>query len=281
MTNKTLIGTAYDGQVRFIISDTKELVQYMHEINGTSKTAIAALGRAVTIAALMGLQLKDDQKVSTIIKGDGELGQIIADADSNGNVKGLVSNPYVDLPLNEKGKVDVSGAVGKTGTLKVIKDLNLKEPFIGEVNLISGELAEDFTYYFSASEQIPTAISAGVLIDTDYTIKTAGGLIVQIMGGANNDVVDKLEKAVLELKPLTTLLIDYTLEEILSEMFKSEYKVLEEENIEFICDCSEDKFIRGIKMLPVSDIIDIKKDKIAKVKCDFCQTEYEIETDKL
>lgn len=281
MTNKTLIGTAYDGQVRFIISDTKELVQYMHEINGTSKTAIAALGRAVTIAALMGLQLKDDQKVSTIIKGDGELGQIIADADSNGNVKGLVSNPYVDLPLNEKGKVDVSGAVGKTGTLKVIKDLNLKEPFIGEVNLISGELAEDFTYYFSASEQIPTAISAGVLIDTDYTIKTAGGLIVQIMGGANSDVVDKLEKAVLGLKPLTTLLIDYTLEEILSEMFGSEYKVLNEENIEFICDCSEDKFIRGIKMLPVSDIIDIKKDKIAKVKCDFCQTEYEIETDKL
>lgn len=205
MSNPVLKGLAFNDEVRFMIVDSTELVNTIHKNLITSPVASAAIGRSASITGLMGLMLKGDETVSTMVKGDGPIGQIITVADANGKVRATCSNPHIDIPLKDNQKLDVSGAVGN-GVLKVVKDLKLKEPFNSEIDLISGEIAEDYTYYFSVSEQIPTAISAGVLVDIDYTIKSAGALIIQLMPNASEETIDKLENLVMNLVPISTLL---------------------------------------------------------------------------
>lgn len=273
-------GLGFGGQVRFFITDSKQLVQELNEINQTSPVAIAALGRSVTITSLMGLMLKGDEKLSTTIAGDGPVGKIIAVANGKGEVKATIANPRVDIPLKENGKLDVSGAVGN-GYLQVVKDQGLKDPFVGQTELVSGEVAEDYAYYFMKSEQIPTAISAGVLVDVDYSIKAAGALVVQLLPDASEAVISRLEYVFAELKAMTTLLQTYSLEEILDAVFDGNFEVLEESDIKMVCDCSYEKFEDGIKMLPPADLIEVKQDEYAEVICNFCHKKYKIKTREL
>lgn len=273
-------GLAMNGQVRFFITDSKQLVEELNQINTTSPVAAAALGRSVTITALMGLMLKGTDKLSTTIAGDGPVGKIITVANGKGEVKATISNPHVDIPLKENGKLDVSGAVGG-GYLQVVKDQGLKDPFVGQTELVSGEIAEDYAYYFMKSEQIPTAISAGVLVDVDYSIKAAGAFIVQLLPDASEEVIQRLEYVFTELKPMTTLLQTYTLDEILDAAFDSRYEVLKETEIKIVCDCSYEKFEDGIRMLAPADLIEIKQEEYAEVVCNFCHKQYNIDTKNL
>lgn len=273
-------GLGFGGEVRFFIVDSKSVVEELNQINKTSPVAIAAMGRSVTITALIGLMLKGEDKLSVTISGDGPIGKIIAVANGEGEVKATISNPYVDIPLKPNGKLDVSGAVGN-GTLQVVKDQGLKDPFVGQTELISGEIAEDFAYYFLQSEQIPTAISAGVLVDVDYSIKAAGALIVQLLPGASDETISKLENVFANLKPMTTLLQEFSLEQILDAVFDSNFEVLKEGAIKRVCDCSYEKFETGIRMLSPADIIEVKKDPYAEVICNFCRKEYKIDTSNL
>ncbi len=276
----TLQGTGFDNQVRFFITNSTEVVEELNQINNASPVAIAALGRSATITSLMGLMLKRDEKISTTINGDGQVGKIICSANSSGNIKATTANPNVNIPLKENGKLDVSTAVGN-GFLQVVKDQGLKEPFVGQTELISGEIAEDYAYYFMKSEQIPTAISAGVLVDVDYTIKAAGAIIVQLMPNASDAVIDRLEYVFSDLKPITTLLQTYSLEQILDAVFDRNFKVLSKHNITMKCDCSYEKFENGIKMLSPADIIEVKQDEFAEVICNFCHKKYSIKTENI
>ncbi len=273
-------GLGFGGQVRFFITDSKQLVEELNQINKTSPVAAAALGRSVTITSLMGLMLKGDEKLSTTINGDGPVGKIIAVANGKGEVKATIANPHVDIPLKENGKLDVSTAVGN-GYLQVVKDQGLKEPFVGQTELVSGEVAEDYAYYFMKSEQLPTAISAGVLVDVDYTIKAAGALIVQLLPDATEEVITALEHVFTDLKPMTTLLQSFDLEQILDAVFDGDFEVLQETNVKMVCDCSYEKFEDGIRMLSPKDIIEVKQDEFAEVTCNFCHKEYKIETKNL
>lgn len=273
-------GLGFNGQVRFLITDSKQLVEELNQINKTSPVAAAALGRSVTITSLMGLMLKGTDKLSTTIAGDGPVGKIIAVANGKGEVKATISNPHVDIPLKENGKLDVSGAVGN-GYLQVVKDQGLKDPFVGQTELVSGEIAEDYAYYFMKSEQVPTAISAGVLVDVDYSIKAAGALIVQLLPDASEEVIQRLEYVFTELKPMTTLLQTYTLDEILDAVFDGRYEVLKETDVKMVCDCSYEKFEDGIRMLSPADIIEVKQEEYAEVICNFCHKQYHIETKNL
>lgn len=273
-------GLGFNGQVRFFITDSKQLVQELNEINQASPVAIAALGRSVTITSLMGLMLKGEDKLSTTVAGDGPVGKIISVANAKGEVKATIANPHVDIPLKENGKLDVSGAVGQ-GYMQVVKDQGLKEPFVGQTELISGEIAEDYAYYFMKSEQLPTAISAGVLVDVDHSIKAAGALIVQLLPDASEEVIQRLEYVFTELKPMTTLLQTYDLEQILDAVFDGKFEVLHETDVKMTCDCSYEKFEDGIKMLAPADIIEVKKDQYADVVCNFCHKQYRIETKNL
>ncbi len=273
-------GLGFDGQVRFFITDSKQLVEELNQINKTTPVAAAALGRSVTITSLMGLMLKGDDKLSTTINGDGPAGKIISVANGKGEVKATISNPHVDIPLKENGKLDVSGAVGN-GYLQVVKDQGLKDPFVGQTELVSGEIAEDYAYYFMKSEQLPTAISAGVLVDVDYTIKAAGALIVQLLPDATEEVIAALEHVFTDLKPMTTLLQSFDLDQILDAVFDGNFEVLQETEVKMVCDCSYEKFEDGIRMLSPKDIIEVKQDEFAEVICNFCHKEYKIETKNL
>ncbi len=281
MKNKVLTGLGFNDEVRFFIIDSKELVNELADINQTSPVCSAAIGRSATITAIMGLMLKDKQNVTTILDGHGPAGQIITIADSHGKVRATMNNPHVDIPLKENGKLDVSGAVGNEGMLKVIKDLQMKEPFVGSAPIISGEIAEDYTYYFSVSEQLPTAISAGVLVDVDYSIKSAGALIIQLLPNTSDATIDKLEAAFKSLKPMTTMLLDMNLEEILTATFGEEYRILDEKNVYYECSCSEDKFIDGLRLLSKDEITEIKEEDEIECVCNFCHKKYDIKTEDI
>lgn len=273
-------GLGFGSQVRFFITNSKELVEELNQINKTSPVAIAALGRSATITSLIGLMLKGDEKLSTTINGDGPVGKIICVTNGKGEVKATIANPHVDIPLKENGKLDVSGAVGN-GYLQVVKDQGLKDPFVGQTELVSGEVAEDYAYYYMKSEQIPTAISAGVLVDVDYAIKSAGALIVQLLPEATEEVISQLEHVFTNLKPMTTLLQEHELESILDAVFDGDFEVLDETEIKMVCDCSYEKFEDGIKMLAPNEIIEIKQERYAEVVCNFCHKQYQIDTTKL
>ncbi|MBD2872640.1 Hsp33 family molecular chaperone HslO [Paenibacillus sp. IB182493] len=199
-------GTAWDGKIRVFAARTTQLVDDHRQRHGTYPTATAALGRTLTAGVIMGAMLKGDEKIMIQVKGDGPLGQIVVDANANGEVRGYVDNPETHLPSNAQGKLDVAGAVGKSGHIHITKDLGLKEPYRGSVPIISGELGEDFTYYFAVSEQTPSAVGLGVLVDTDNSVLHAGGFIVQLLPGLTDAEIGRLEQAIASLPPVTALL---------------------------------------------------------------------------
>ena len=209
MSDKLVRAISKDGFVKAAAVSTRELTERARQIHDASPVATAALGRLLAAGSMMCNDLKGDGASVTLrIKGDGPLGTLLVVSDNQGNVRGSVQNPQADLPVREDGKLDVGGGVGHTGTLTVIKDLNLKEPYVGSVELLGGEIAEDIASYFVESEQIPTACGLGVLVDRDRSVLRAGGYLIQLLPGAPEGIIDRLEKGIMEACPVTKLLLD-------------------------------------------------------------------------
>ncbi|HHV99580.1 MAG TPA: Hsp33 family molecular chaperone HslO [Clostridiaceae bacterium] len=270
--------TANNTTIRAFATVTTETVQKAHLIHETSHVASAALGRTLTAAVMMGGMMKDEGNSVTIqIKGDGPLGGIVVVSDSKLNVRGYVYNPAVDLPLNDLGKLDVASAVGKNGYMNVIKDLGLKEPYIGYVNLVSGEIGEDIAYYFAFSEQIPSVVSLGVLVDADGSIINAGGYIIQLLPGADEGVIDFLENKIRTVKPVTALLSEGKSPEDILDIILGEkgLEILETAPCSYTCNCSRDRMERNLLSLGEKEIMEmIEEQHGAELSCHFCNNKY-------
>jgi len=285
MKDYIVTATAADAKVRAFAAATTSMVEYAQKIHQLSPTGTAALGRTLTAAAIMSRMLKGPRDTLTIqIKGDGPLGGIIAVTDTEANVRGYVYNPEVDLPLNQMGKIDVSGAIGGEGYLNVIKDLGLKEPYIGYVNLVSGEIAEDIAYYFTKSEQVPSAVALGVLVDRDWSVISAGGFIIQLLPGAGEEIIEHLEEKLKSIPPVTTLLYEGKTPEQILELLLGEkgLEVLEKSPCEFFCNCSRERMERNLLSLGRKEIADIIQEQHgAELQCHFCNSKYDFSEDEL
>jgi molecular chaperone Hsp33 len=276
--------TAAEGQIRAFAITSKDMVETARQHHNTSPVATAALGRLLTGGAMMGVMMKGDNDILTIMmNGDGPINGVTVTADSKGNVKGYVGNPNVIIPANYAGKLDVGAAIGY-GTLTVIKDMGLKEPYSSQVPLGTSEVAEDLTYYFASSEQVPSAVGLGVLMNKDNTVKQAGGFIVQLMPFASEDVISKLEQRVNSINSVTDMLEEgMTPEDILKE-------IMGDMNIEFNqtvptgfkCNCSKDRIAKALASISKKDLDEIINDgKEVNVKCDFCNTDYQFSVEEL
>lgn len=279
-----LRATAGEGSVRLFVATTKETAQKSFEKHKTSPVMSAAMGRALTAAAIMGSMLKSDTDLITIkINGDGEGKGLIVTGDSKARVKGYPLNPIVDIPLKPNGKLDVQKALGY-GNLTVIKDLGLKEPYVGQIPLISGEIAEDLTYYFAKSEQTPSAVSLGVLVDKDYSIKQSGGFIIQIMPDADENIISALEEKLKTLKPFTTLLEEGNSPEDIANLLLGEFslKILDKIPVSFYCNCSKERVEKALISIGKKEIESIiKEDKKATLHCHFCNKDYNFNEQEL
>lgn len=279
MDNKDYIvraSLANDSVRAFAISST-HLVAEARERHKTLPVVTAALGRLLSAGAIMGCMMKGDKDIVTIsLKGDGPAGYITVTADSHGHVKGFPGNPNVDIPRKYAGKLDVGAAVGR-GLLTVSYDLGLKEPYSGQVEIQTGEVAEDLAYYFTVSEQLPSAVGLGVMVDTDSSVKHAGGFIVQLLPDAPEDVIELLEKKLANLEPVTTMMEQgMTPEDMLSYIFEGvDVEFTERHDVEFYCDCSKEKVKRALAAISDKDLQDIvNDDEDIEVKCYFCNTAY-------
>ena len=279
MEDKIIIATAKDGMVRIIAGITTNLVNEGSKIHECTPVAAAAFGRMLTAGALMGTTLKSEKELITLkINGNGEVNGITVTAHNDGSIKGFIGNPYVDRPLNEKGKLDVGGAIGTDGILYVIKDLGLKDPYIGQVPIQTGEIAEDFAYYFTVSEQTPSAVSLGVLVDKDLSIKAAGGFIVQMMPGADELLADIITYRLEEIPPITTLISEgKNIEEILEYIFDGmDLKILDSLKPEYKCDCSRERVEKALISIGKETLQEIYDDeKTEEIVCNFCNKKYE------
>lgn len=267
----------YEGLIRAYAISSTHMVEEARKRQDSWATASAALGRTLTISAMMGAMLKGDDALTVEVEGDGPLGAMLVDSNAKGEVRGYVTNPHVHFDLSEAGKLDVSRAVGTSGTLSVVKDLGLKDYFTGQVPLISGEISEDFTYYYATSEQIPSAIGAGVLVNPDHTIRAAGGFMVQVMPGADEGVIDRLEKQIQSFPSISTMIEKgNTPEQILEQLFIDEdINVLETLPVEFKCKCSKERIGEAIAGLGNEEIDEmIKEDHGAEASCHFCNETY-------
>jgi molecular chaperone Hsp33 len=284
MSDYAIRVTAANGQLRGFAALTTGLVGELQRRHHTWPVASAALGRTVTVGAMMGLMLKSEQDRLTIqIKGDGPLGQIVVDADAQGHVRGYVDNPAVDLPPNAAGKLDVAGAVGK-GMLYVIKDLGLKEPYRGASPIVSGELGDDFTYYFTSSEQIPSAVGVGVLVDRDASILASGGFIVQVMPGADDAVISAVEQQLAKVTSVTDLIQQGASPEDLLQavLGDTDMQVHQRQPLSFACRCSRERIANVLRSLGKEDLQKLLEEQgQAEVHCHFCNERYVFDRDEL
>ncbi len=277
MTDYIVRATAANAQIRAFACTTRNTVEEARRRHDTTPVATAALGRLMSGALMMGVSMKGEKDVMTLqVQADGPLQGITVTADSQGHVKGYVGNPDVNLPLNSKGKLDVSGAVGK-GILNVIKDLGMKEPYNGQIELVSGEIGEDLTYYFAASEQIPSSVGLGVLVDRDYTVAQAGGFIVQLMPFASEEIIERLEQNVQRVTSVTALLCEgMTPEDLLKYVLKGfDIEFTDTIPASFFCDCSRaktDKVLISVGKKELQGMID--EGEPVELKCHFCNTAY-------
>lgn len=268
-----------DGTIRVFAAVTTDLVNEAQRIHHSYPIATAAVGRLLTGAAMMGAAgLKNDEDSMTIqVKGDGPIGTIVAVADCQARVRGYVENPFVDLPLNSKGKLDVGGAVGK-GYLSVVRDLGLKEPYIGQIRLVSGEIAEDLTYYYSKSEQIPTCMALGVLVDTDNTAIAAGGFMIQMLPGSTDEMAEKLEEIVNNLPPVTSMVHDGMSAEDIFFRVTEGFDMLMDNNIvepKYECNCSKERMERALVSVGKQELQAILDEQgEAELTCHFCDNKY-------
>ena len=267
-----------DGSAFCAVLDAKDIVSEIEKIHKTSAVITAGLGRLTIGASLMGYMLKGkDDSITLRIDADGQSGQLVAVADSMGNVKSYVNNPVVELPLNSKGKLDVSGAIGKNGTLSVVKDLGMREPYVGVIPLVSGEVAEDIASYYATSEQIPTVCGLGVLVDTDLSVKSAGGFLVQLLPFADEKCIEQIEKNVSAMRPVSALLDDGVTPKEIADMLLNglEPNELDSASPVYRCDCSRkrtEKVLISIGADELNSIADEGKD--TEVCCHFCGKKY-------
>ncbi len=269
--------TAGNGFIKMAVISARDMVERARTIHSLAPTACAALGRTLCAASLMGDMLKEEDASLTIrINGGGPIGNVVAVSDSSGNVRGYVDVPSVDLPLRPDGKLNVGAAVGRDGLLTVSRDLGLKEPYIGSTALVSGEIAEDVTSYLLESEQVPSACALGVLVDTDLSVKAAGGFIVQLMPGADPALVDRLEENIFMMDQLTTILSEDGAEALFAQVLRDlEYHLVGETPVEYRCYCSRERIERALSCLDRADIEDIiRSGEDISVSCEFCEKTY-------
>ncbi|MBO5994896.1 MAG: Hsp33 family molecular chaperone HslO [Firmicutes bacterium] len=296
--SKVITAIDKSGSFRVYLTITTDLVEEARRIHDTTPLASAALGRVLTGAGLMGLDLKSEgDKLTVLFKGDGPIQQILATATGDGRVKGYAADPSCDLPLNDRGKLDVGGAIG-IGDLTVIKDLGLKEPYVGTIALVDGEIADDLTAYYYISEQQNTAFSLGVKVDTDWTIKAAGGMFIQMLPDAEEGAVDALEKMIADLPPITSLVeeatennLGKTQEGILEAMLHRIFDVLPEEyrmeilsfrDLNWKCDCSRERLEQVLMSIGRKDLTEIiEEDGEAELVCQFCLKKYHFNKEDL
>lgn len=284
MSDYIIRAIAANDQIRAFAAVTTQTVETARQDHNTSPVATAALGRLLTAGAMMGVMMKGEKDILTLqIKADGPLKGIIVTADSKGRVKGYVGNPNVCIPANSKGKLDVAKAVG-TGFLNVIKDMGLKEPYSGQVSLQTGEIAEDLTYYFAASEQIPSAVGLGVLMNRDNTVRQAGGFIVQLMPFAEESTISRLEKNVQEISSVTTLLEEgHTPESLLHTVLDGfEVEITEQTPAEFYCNCCKERVEKALMSIGRKELNEmIQEGKPIELNCHFCNTNYQFTVEEL
>lgn len=285
MKDKIIRGTAKNGMVRFIGGITTNLVNEGTSLHECTPVASAALGRMLTACSLMGVQLKSDKEAITLkIDGGGELRGVTVTGHSDGSVKGFIGNSSVELPLKENGKLDVSGAVGINGLLYVIKDMGLKDPYVGQVPIYTGEIAEDLAYYFTVSEQTPSAVSLGVLVDKDLSIKAAGGFIIQMMPDADELLADIITYRLQEMKSITTLIDEgMTIEQIIEEVFEDmEPRILDNIEPQYKCDCSKERIEKALISIGEEELRNIYDDgKDEEIVCHFCNRKYKVTHDEI
>lgn len=286
MQNKDYIvrATAAGGQVRAFAASTRETVEYARKAHNTSPVATAALGRLLTGGLMMGVMMKGDNDILTLqIQGSGPINGITVTADSHGHVKGYVGNPEVLIHANDKGKLDVAGAIGP-GFLNVIMDMGLKEPYNGQVMLQTSEIAEDLTYYFATSQQVPSAVGLGVLMEHDNTVKQAGGFIVQLMPFAEEKTIAQLEKNVARVTSVTGLLEQgYTPETMLSYLLEGmEMTINDKTDASFACNCSKERVSRALISVGKKELKSmIDEGKEVELNCHFCNTNYTFSVEEI
>ncbi|SFB31940.1 molecular chaperone Hsp33 [Lentibacillus halodurans] len=276
--------TTYGGKVRAYAISSTNTVGEARRRQDTWATASAALGRTITISAMMGAMLKGDDSLTVKIEGNGPIGAIIADSDATGDVRGYVTNSHVDFDLNAYGKLDVARAVGTEGNLSVVKDLGMKEHFTGQVPIVSGEIGEDFTYYFANSEQIPSAVGAGVLVNPDHSILSSGGFVVQVMPDADEEVITRLEEKIQDFPEISTLIREgNSPEQILERLFGDEEIAIHGRlPIRFQCKCSKERVQQAIIGLGNEEIQNmIDEDHGAEATCHFCNEVYHLSEQEL
>ena len=274
MSDQLVRAISKDGFVKAVAVSTRDLTERARQIHKTLPVATAALGRTLAAASMMGNALKGDGASVTLqIKGGGPLGKILAVSDNEGNVRGTVDNPAVDIPLRPDGKLDVGSAVGCDGTLTVIRDLNMKEPYVGSVGLLGGEIAEDLAAYFVESEQIPTACGLGVLVDRDQSVLAAGGYLIQLLPGAGEDVISKVEGGVMAAGSVTGLLRENDDPEAILRKVLSDFDldILEKSPVEYRCYCSRERMERALISLGPQQLESlIEEQGSAELRCQFC-----------
>lgn len=267
-----------DGGAFCMAVNSTDMAAQAEQYHKTSAVMTAALGRLLTAASMMGMLLKGEKDSVTLrLAGNGPAGVLIAVSDSRGNVKAYTGNSVVELPLNVHGKLDVSGAVGKEGTLTVIKDLGLKEPYIGQTPIVSGEIAEDITHYFAVSEQTPTVCALGVLVNPDLTVQAAGGFLLQLLPGAEDGMIDRLEKNIEGLPPVSRMIADgITPEEICRKALDGfSPELLDMQTAEYRCDCSRQRVERALKSLGKAELEQMAEEQeTIQVECHFCDKKY-------
>ena len=270
---------AYDGTVRIYVATSTDLVNKAQKLHHLWPTSTAALGRTLTMAAIMGLSYYEPVDLTIRIDGGGPLGEMVVLANEKGEVRGYVSNPEVFMEYNDgpnKGKLNVGMAVGTNGFINVTKDLKLRTPFTSTAELQTGEIAEDFTYYYALSEQIPSSVGLGVLVDTDNSCIAAGGFLLQLMPGYKKETVDKIEEILQSFGAISEMIQKgRTHEDIIKELSNNNYEILETRDISYKCDCSKERFAKGIKSLDIDTIDSLIEDGHASVSCHFCQSKYE------
>ena len=278
MSDYLIRALAFEGSVRAFAARTTDTVGEGQRRHGTWPTASAALGRSMTAALMMGAMLKGEDKITVKIEGNGPIGPMIIDSNAKGEVRGYVTNPQIHFDLNEHGKLDVRRAVGTEGTLTMVKDLGLRDFFTGQVPIVSGEIAEDFTYYFAVSEQVPSSVGLGVLVNPDNTILAAGGFIIQLMPGTDDETITEIEKHLSNMEPVSKLIErGLTPEEILFEILgKENVQILDSSPVSFECNCSKERFGSSIITLGEKEIREmIEEDGGAEAHCHFCMEKYQ------
>lgn len=273
-----------DGTLVMMAADTTDMVERSQQIHKTSAVTSAALGRLLTASSLMGSMLKGENESITLrINGGGPAGTVMAVSDSNGNARGYVQNPVVEIPLNSKGKLDVAGALGTDGSLTVIKDLCLKEPYVGQIPLVSGEIAEDITSYYATSEQIPSVCALGVLVNPDLSIKTAGGFIIQLLPTATDDTIDAVERCIKDIPSVTSMLCDgLSPEEVCKKVLgEFELDVLDTSNPVYRCNCSRERVETALISTGKDSLEELSKEENTEVCCQFCDKKYDFSGEEI